>query len=289
MSEDSTRAATPTTGASERETGAEPAVRSDDGLFFVIETRLLEELLAVIAPLETDAVLCAGDGEGIQLRSRTENCHWLELHVDTEHLSQFRTDGVNRQVDVTALGEATTSAVGDRVAIRASNTEELRLADGSEEFDIWASEVPVEREHNPLMETVRMTNKIEFTLDSARLQALVEANATADHIRFAAETPESTAEVGFYDTDDGSGDPVLEIDRSSFHAEPTVRLGDGPAEKQRLVCRESITEAMPPMEGPVEVGITSDAGHGVNFKYRRANGAVTACSILSKRQEASLD
>jgi len=263
-------------------------VDADDELFVVVDTRLLEAILSVFDPIDSNALICAESGDGVHLKTRTENCHYLETHIGTTQLHHFRPDDVNRKIEIAALERVLSRTPADRVAFHASTSEELLVCDGIDEYDVSAAATPLDDDHNSIMEVGKIANKIECTLESSRFLALIDANSTHDHVRIAADTAAERLEVGVYDSTEGVSNQVLSVSGSAFLESPAVSLGTGDAAIEQLVCAEAIDEAMPPMRGPVTLGFASGPESGVNFEYERADGAVTVWALLGKREGASI-
>lgn len=253
-----------------------------DELVAVLETSLLEAILDVFDPLETNVQLSAKGNVGIRLKTRTPKGYYLEAHVGTNRLAEFRPDTANRPVALGALERAVDRTTADRVALYGDSDGETVLRDGDDSYDLTAAATPLGCDHTAIMAVDKAANELDFVLEAGMLRSLTDTSR--DRLRVTADTAEETAEFTPVGAD--GPDSLVDVDSDEFVRPPRVNLGLGESAAERRFGRGAADAAVTPMRGPITVGLPSGADTSVNFQYTRADGGVTVWAKLGTEQSA---
>lgn len=260
----------------------DPSTVDAGELFAVLDTSLLAAAVDVFDPTEAGAQLWAEAGEGICLKTRTENRYYVEFHLRTGQLTDFQADDLNRPFSADALAAAVSDTAADRVALHGAPGEGLALRDGEAVYDIGASESSLGSDHTPIMTADKAANALSFTLDASRLQSLGDADSSADQVRIAADSDAETADLGFGE----ATEPVITVDEDEFVRTPARNLWVDEQAAERLVTRTAFETAVEPMRGAVMVGLAAESG--VNFAYELDDGGATIWAKLDKTGTGTL-
>ena len=268
------------------QTDFEPTAEDDDEFFVVVETDLLVELLTVYAHTDFNAVMYTEEDTGLRVRSRTDNCYWFEVDVPPESLNTFQTDGATRNVNIESLSTALSGPTASQIALHGKDEGTLVLRDGFDKYRIETNDSPFDEEPKAnQIETSIWMNRVEFTIKAARFQALINTDCTHDHVYIFVDQEDNTVEFSFFDHGNDELFHVLSVSEDEF-IEPPYNLLDGDIGPfDSAICHEAIDEAMPPMQGPITVGL-GPLSSGNSIEYTRANEKIMVRGVISAREDA---